>query len=83
MSVRVEFAGGGPADGTKRELPRADSYVRIHQLRSEPKWWEDGAGPDGVAHSSTITHLYRQANRLSKDGYQIYEYAGIERSVQR
>lgn len=75
-TTKVEFAGGGPADGTVRDIPGgAKPAIMVYAMTTDPIW--NLEEPEDRV--SVITHVYRRQDRLSKTGARIYAYAGRKR----
>lgn len=77
MAIHVEFAGGGPADGTLRDFPQDIPEIRIYTPRAEVGFFTE---PDEAVDKSPArtadTHIYRRQSRITVKGYRIFLYAG-------
>jgi hypothetical protein len=77
--MKVEFAGGGPADGNQREFPEGMPVIRIFTPRTEAGFFVniEEADDKSPIHAHE-THVYRRQNRLTAHGCRVYVYAGRE-----
>ena len=69
--MKVEFANGGPVDGMVREVEGTPETILVYALNEPGK--VEFAKPDAVG---VITHVYRSATRLTKDGATVFDYRG-------
>lgn len=71
--MKIEFANGGPADGTVQEAPDVTEFIDVYSLVSNPgKWLTEP--PE--AEVSTVIHRYQNAKRVSRNGHRIFDYTG-------
>lgn len=76
--IHIEFAGGGPVDGRRRDMPDPGPEIRVYTPRTGEL--QTSYSPGDIQSSVGIdTHLYRRASRLTDKGYEIYAYAGKEK----
>jgi hypothetical protein len=76
--IHVEFAGGGPIDGNRRDFPGEPPTIPVYTPRlSTPVSTFDRG--DLASNVGVDTHIYRRAHRLTVTGYEVYLYAGKEK----
>lgn len=73
--MRVEFAGGGPADGKVQEEPGTPETLLVYELA--PGKLATSKPED---HPSVITHVYRSAHRITNGANHIFTYRGRART---
>ena len=69
--MNIEFSGGGPADGQLREIQGTPETLLLFEL-APGKLSE--TQPE--AHVPKITHVYRAAHRIGRDGAHVFMYGG-------
>ena len=75
--MKVEFSNGGPADGRIQEIDGMPETILVYALSDSPGKIELEKPTERVA---VVTHVYRSASRLTRDGAQIFDYKGRTRS---
>jgi len=69
--MKIEFAGGGPADGRVGEYEGTPETLLVFELA--PGKLAESKPDEGVP---KITHVYRSASKLSRDGAVLFTYRG-------
>jgi hypothetical protein len=72
--MKVEFSQGGPADGRVQEIEGTPETLLIYELA--PGKIQDMKPDTGVP---IITHVYRSASKLTRDGAHVFTYRGRTR----